>query len=101
MFIKRGPLRRVPPLVQWAVSERDGSHTGEVGLCWGLVEQDRHEHLSDGYESRYIIMVPPYPSLVKVRDSTVGSQQTKKRGEPSGKALASQMRIMTKPRKLS
>ena len=32
----------------------DGSHTGEVMLCWGLliVEQARHEHISDEYKTR-------------------------------------------------
>ena len=40
------------------VSERDGSHTtGEVVLWWGLVEQARHEHMSDEYENQYIIDV--------------------------------------------
>ena len=29
------------------VSERDGSHTGEVVLCWVLVEQARDEHMSN------------------------------------------------------
>ena len=40
------------------VSERDGSHTGEVVLCWGLIEQARHEHMSNEYENQYIIDVP-------------------------------------------
>ena len=44
------------------VSERDGSHAGEVVLCWGLVGQTRHEHMSDEYKNRYIIVVPPSPS---------------------------------------
>ena len=44
-----GPLPSGSPLlvVQWKVSEQDGSHTGGVVLCWGLVEQARHEHMSD------------------------------------------------------
>ena len=33
-----GPL---PSGSQLMVSEEDGSHTGEVELCWGLVEQAR------------------------------------------------------------
>ena len=49
----------------------DGSHTVEVVLCWGLVEQARHEHMSDEYKSQYIIDVPPSPSRVKVCDTTV------------------------------
>ena len=61
------------PLVKWKVSERDGSHTGEVVLCWGLVEQARHKHMSDDYKNRYIMMVPSSPSLMKVRDTTLGS----------------------------
>ena len=28
----------VSPLVQWKVSELDGSHTGELVLYWGLDE---------------------------------------------------------------
>ena len=32
--------------------ERDGPHTGEVVLCWGLVGQARHEHMSDKYKKR-------------------------------------------------
>ena len=32
-------------------------HTGEVVLCWGFVEQARHEHMSDEYQNRYIIIV--------------------------------------------
>ena len=44
------------------VSERDGSHTGEVRLCWVLVEQARHEHMSDEYKNRYIIVVLPEPT---------------------------------------
>ena len=53
------------------VSERDRSHTGEVVLCWGLVEQGRHEDMSDEYKNQYIDDVPPSPSLVKVRDTIV------------------------------
>ena len=45
-------------------------------LYWALVEQALHEHMSDEYENRYIIMVSSSPSLVKVRDTTVGSQRT-------------------------
>ena len=48
---EQGPLRRVPPRVLREVSERDGSHTGEVGLCWALVEQAPHEHMSDDYKT--------------------------------------------------
>ena len=38
------------------------SHTGEVAMCWGLVEQARHEHMSDEYKKQHIIHVLPYPS---------------------------------------
>ena len=31
--------------------------TGEVVLYWGLGEQARHEHMSDKYKDRYIIIV--------------------------------------------
>ena len=34
----------------------DGSHTGEVGLYEGSHEQARHEHMSDEYKDRYIII---------------------------------------------
>ena len=44
------------------VGEQDGSHTGEVVLCWGLVEQARHEHMSDEYKNPFIVDVPPSPS---------------------------------------
>ena len=36
----------------------DGSHIGDVVLCWGFVEQARHEHMSDEYENQDIIDVP-------------------------------------------
>ena len=42
-------LYHEPSLGQSRVSEQDGSHTGEVVLCWALVEQARHEHMSDEY----------------------------------------------------
>ena len=45
--------------------------TGNVVLCWALVEQARHEHMSDAYKNQYIIDIPPSPSLVKVGDTTV------------------------------
>ena len=35
----------------------DGSHTGEVVLCWGLVEEARHEHMSDECKNQDIIIV--------------------------------------------
>ena len=35
----------------------DGSHTGEVVLCWGLLKQTRHEHVSDERKNRSIIIV--------------------------------------------
>ena len=38
------------------VSERDGSHTEEVVLCWGLVEQARHEHMSDEFKNSILLM---------------------------------------------
>ena len=50
-------------------------------LCWGLVEQARHEHMSDGYKNRYILDVPPSPPLVKVRDTTVDPSELNKRGK--------------------
>ena len=66
------------PLV---ISERDRSHTGEVALCWELVEQARHEHMSDEYKHQYIIDLLPSPSLVKVRDTTVVPSELNKRGK--------------------
>ena len=65
---ERGPSSSGSPLV---VSERDRSHTEEVVLYWVLVEQARHERMSDEYKNRCIIDVPPSLSLVKVRDTTV------------------------------
>ena len=38
------------------ISERDGSHTGEVVLCWGLVEQARHKPMSDEYTTSILLM---------------------------------------------
>ena len=50
----------------------DGSYTGEVVLCWGLVEQTRHEHMSDEYNNQYITDVPMSPPwLPKERDTTL------------------------------
>ena len=43
-------------------SERDGFHTGEMVLCWGLVKQAQHEHMSDEHKKQYIIDVPRSPS---------------------------------------
>ena len=89
-------MRGVPcvefPLV---VSEQVGSHTEEVVLCWGLVEQAGHEHKSDEYKKRYTIDVPPSPALlVKVRDTTMVPSQLNKGGWSSGRKLASQIRII-------
>ena len=42
-------LRSLPPPSR-KVSERDGSHTGQVVLYWVLVEQAGHEHMSDEYK---------------------------------------------------
>ena len=50
-------------------------------LCWGLVEQARQEHMSDEYDNRYIIIVPPSPSWVKVRDVKLDPSELNKRGE--------------------
>ena len=33
----------------------EGTHTGEVVLCWALAEQARHEHMSDEYKNRYLV----------------------------------------------
>ena len=44
----------------------DLTRDGEVVLCWALVEQARHEHMSDEYKNRYVIVVPPFPLWVKV-----------------------------------
>ena len=42
----------------------DGTHTGEVVLYYGFGEQARHEHMSDEYKDRYIIIAllktPPW-----------------------------------------
>ena len=42
----------------------DGTHTGEVVLYYGFGEQARHEHISDEYKDRYIIITllknPPW-----------------------------------------
>ena len=35
----------------------DRSHTREVVLCGALVEQARHEHMSDEYKNQYVIKV--------------------------------------------
>ena len=57
----RGQLNReneyFPVSVTEDLSERDGSHTREVVLYWALVEQARHEHMSDEYKDLYIIIV--------------------------------------------
>ena len=53
-------LRLIFPLVLWKVSERDGSYTGDVVLCWGLVEQARHEQMSDEY---VIVVVIPFVEI--------------------------------------
>ena len=33
----------------------DGSSMGEVVLCWGFVEQARHEHVSDEYKTGILL----------------------------------------------
>ena len=41
-------------------------------LCWGLVEQARHEYMSDEHKTRwYISNVPRFPSWAKVRGTTI------------------------------
>ena len=47
-------------------------------MCWALVEQARHEHMSDEYKNRYIVDIPPSPSLVKVRDTIMVSSELNK-----------------------
>ena len=47
----------------WKVSGRDESHTGEGVLYWALVEQAGHEHMSDEYKIRFIIVVLGNPHL--------------------------------------
>ena len=43
-----------------------------VVLCWGLVKQARHQHMSYEYKIRFIIGGPPPPSSrVKVRDTII------------------------------
>ena len=64
-FVQRdvqGPLRRVPHWCNGASLSGDGSYTGEVVLCWGVVEQARNEHMSDEYKKQYIIDIPRSPS---------------------------------------
>ena len=74
-YSERGPLRRVPHKYNGRSLSGDGSLTGEVVLCWGLVEQARHEHMSDEHKTRwYISNVPRFPSWAKVRDTTGGSK---------------------------
>ena len=61
------------PLVQWEVSELDGSHTGEMVLYWGLEEQARHEHMSEEYKGRYniiaLLKTPPWYTTDNARTS--------------------------------
>ena len=84
------------------ISEQDGSHTGEVVLCRGLVEQARHEHMRDEYKNRYVIDVPPSPALVKVRDIAMVPSELNKGGvvQRTNTGLQSTYHIM-KLRKLS
>ena len=46
------------------ISELDGTHTGAVVLYYGFGEQARHEHMSDEYKDRCIIITllktPPW-----------------------------------------
>ena len=64
-------------------------------LYWALVEQARHKRMSNEYKNRYIIMVPSSPSLVKVRDTTVGvPSELIEGGKSSGQTLISQTRIV-------
>ena len=43
---------------------QDGAHTGAVVLYYGFGEQARHEHMSDEYKDRYVIITllktPPW-----------------------------------------
>ena len=50
----------------------DGSHTEEVMLCWGLliVEQARHEHISDEYKNR-TNRPPKYVSYIETTESII------------------------------
>ena len=49
-------------------------------LYWALVEQARHEHVSDEYKKQYIADVTRSPSWAKVRDSTVVPSELNKGG---------------------
>ena len=58
-------------MVEWKVSELDVSHTGEMALYRALCEQARHEHMSDKYKDRYIIM-----ALLETRLGTTDNMRT-------------------------
>ena len=61
----------------------------------GVVEQARHEHMSDEYKKQYIIVdVPRSPLWAKVRDSTVVLSKLNKGGWSSGQTLATQIRTI-------
>ena len=63
-------------------------------LCWRLVEQARYEHMSDEYKNRNIIDVPPSPSWVKVRDTTLVHSITKLIEESQPDKRASQKGVI-------
>ena len=48
-------------------------------LCWGLVEQARHEDMSDEYKKQYIIDVLQW--VPKKRDTTVVPSELNKMGK--------------------
>ena len=67
-------------------------------LCWALVEQARHEHMSDEYKNRYIINSAAVAHILGLADKhespTVGSERTNQRGETQPGEQASQIRVV-------
>ena len=54
-------------------------------LCWGVIEQARHEQMSDEYENRYIIICALVAHILSLQNrhgsTTVVPTELNKRGE--------------------
>ena len=79
--------RKVSPLVQWKVSGRDGSHTGEVVLCWGLFEQVGHGHISDEYEKTIYYCSIAGARILSLQVNTFNYRTNQKGGRTCGQTM--------------
>ena len=83
----------------------DMSHTGEVVLCQALVEQARHEHMSDEYKTGILLKchcnLHIWSLPDKYESTTVVPTELTKRGKSNGQTGLPNTYNISKLRKLS